>query len=87
VFREHHELIQSGLYGYVRHPIYTGIILMALGTALERGTVGAMLFCLLVLAFMVNKAIQEERLLTKHFPNDYPAYKARVKTRIIPFVW
>jgi protein-S-isoprenylcysteine O-methyltransferase Ste14 len=86
VFREDHELIQSGLYRYVRHPIYSGIILMALGTALVQGTLGTMLFFLLVLAFMGYKAKQEEELLTTHFPNEYPAYKTRTK-RIIPFVW
>jgi protein-S-isoprenylcysteine O-methyltransferase Ste14 len=59
---------------------------MALGTALVRGTLGTMLFFLLVLAFMRYKAKQEEELLTTHFPNEYPAYKARTK-RIIPFVW
>jgi len=85
VFREDHELIENGLHRYVRHPIYSGIILMALGTALVR-TFGAMLFFVLVLTFMACKAIQEEHLPTKHFSNEYPAYKARTK-RIIPFVW
>src|SRR5438270_9295348 len=41
VLKEDHELITTGLYSYVRHPIYSGILLMALGTALMQGTVAA----------------------------------------------
>lgn len=86
VLKEDHELITTGLYGYVRHPIYSGILLIALGAAVVNGTVTAIGFFVVVLAFMAYKASLEEQLLTKHFSQDYPAYKARVK-RIIPFLW
>jgi protein-S-isoprenylcysteine O-methyltransferase Ste14 len=86
VLKENHELITSGLYAYVRHPIYSGVLLMALGTALMTGMVSAIVFFLAVAAYIAYKASQEEQLLTKHFPDEYRAYKSRVKA-LIPYVW
>jgi protein-S-isoprenylcysteine O-methyltransferase Ste14 len=83
--RENPELITSGPYALVRHPIYTGIIFAMLGTAL---TVGAAWFFVLVISFsyFVISTYQEERDMIAHFPDAYPAYKARTK-RLIPFVF
>ena len=86
VLKEGHELITTGQYTYVRHPIYSGVLLMVLGTALVNGTLAAMTFFIVVLVFLAYKAIQEEQLLTKEFPDAYPEYKVR-SSRIIPFVW
>lgn len=84
-FKQDHELIESGPYALVRHPIYTGLILMALGTAINYGrTIG---FAVLV-AFCGAiwwKARQEERVMSSHFPDAYAEYKMRVHA-IIPFV-
>jgi protein-S-isoprenylcysteine O-methyltransferase Ste14 len=86
VMKEHHELIDRGPYAFVRHPIYTGVLLMVLGTVTVWGTrAGVMLFATMVAGFIV-KARREERLLTKHFPEVYPRYRARVRARLIPFV-
>lgn len=80
-----HELITRGLYHYVRHPIYTGMLLMVLGTALTFGTLGAFIgFLVIVLAFWL-KLRQEEALLTEHFSEEYSSYKKRTKT-LIPFI-
>jgi protein-S-isoprenylcysteine O-methyltransferase Ste14 len=81
-----HELITTGIYSSVRHPIYTGILLMALGTLLFKGTIGLLIFFLIILTFMMFKIKEEEELLMKHFPEEYPAYKKRVKA-LIPFIW
>jgi protein-S-isoprenylcysteine O-methyltransferase Ste14 len=86
VLKEGHELITIGLYNYVRHPIYSGILLMALGAAMVNGTLAAMMFLVVVLLFLAYKATQEEQLLTKEFPDEYPAYKARTN-RVVPWVW
>jgi protein-S-isoprenylcysteine O-methyltransferase Ste14 len=84
--KEQHELIDRGPYAFVRHPIYTGVLLMALGTVTFRGTrSGVIVFATMVAGFIV-KARHEERLLTKHFPEVYPRYCARVRARLIPFV-
>ena len=81
-----HELITTGIYGYVRHPIYTGVLLMGLGAVMAIGTMYMFLFFLAMVGFFWFKARQEEDLLTKHFPREYPAYKNRTKA-LIPFVW
>lgn len=83
--KENHELIQRGPYAYVRHPIYSGLMLLGLGTAIHYATLGG--FVLLVLCWVgfAEKMRQEEQLMTEHFPDRYPAYRARVKA-IVPFV-
>ena len=86
VLKERHELIESGPYAYVRHPIYSGLLLLSLGTAVLSGRSGALLgFLVLALVFFLRSR-QEERLLSGHFPDAYPRYRARVKG-MIPFVW
>ena len=85
-FKVGHELVEKGPYRYVRHPIYTGILLLCLGTALFGARLGSWLgFAFLCLGFWI-KLRQEEVLLTRHFPAEYPGYQARVKA-LIPFVW
>jgi protein-S-isoprenylcysteine O-methyltransferase Ste14 len=85
-YKEDHELITTGLYRYVRHPIYTGVLLMVLGTALFVGTPSAGIgFLIMVLAIWL-KLRAEEELLTEHFPQEYPAYKNRTKA-LIPYIF
>lgn len=84
--KEEHELIERGPYRYARHPIYSGFLLMILGVVIIYGHItGLIIFAVCVAGFWF-KALQEERLLTKHFPETYPTYKARVKA-LIPFVF
>jgi protein-S-isoprenylcysteine O-methyltransferase Ste14 len=81
-FKEGHELIQRGPYSFARHPIYTGILLMMLGTALTANQKGALVGVVLVFVGLWWKLREEERLMTKHFPDTYPAYRQRVKALI-----
>jgi len=78
-------VVVRGPYALVRHPIYTGLLVMALGTALDLGQ----LRCWLALPLMASafwiKLKQEERLLLRHFPQEYPIYKKQVKA-LVPFV-
>ena len=84
-FKHGHELIKIGPYRFVRHPIYTGLLVMCLGTAIEIGKVrGWLALPLMVIAFWI-KLKQEERLLLRHFPDEYPAYQKQVKS-LVPFV-
>jgi protein-S-isoprenylcysteine O-methyltransferase Ste14 len=84
-FKADHELIESGPYALARHPIYTGLSLMALGSALNFGrAIGIALFISLC-AGLWWKAGQEERLMRRHFPDAYADYRTRVRA-IIPFV-
>ena len=78
------ELITSGPYRVVRHPIYSGLLLALLGTALAT-SVYLLIFLGVLGAYFVYSARVEERLLTSLFPTAYPGYKARTKM-LIPFV-
>lgn len=84
-FKQGHELIERGPYRFVRHPIYTSLLVMGLGTALAQARAGAFAGVLLLFIGFWIKLKQEEKLLTRHFPDEYPAYKTRVKA-LIPFV-
>jgi protein-S-isoprenylcysteine O-methyltransferase Ste14 len=83
--KEDHELIQRGPYAYVRHPIYSGLMLLGLGAATHYATLGGFALLVLVWVGFTMKMRQEEQLMTEHFPDRYPAYKANVKA-IVPFV-
>ena len=81
-----HDLTTIGIYRYARHAIYTGVLLMGLGSVLLLGTISAFLGFLCMFGFFWFKTRREEKLLTKHFPKEYPAYKNHTKA-LIPFVW
>jgi protein-S-isoprenylcysteine O-methyltransferase Ste14 len=84
-FKQGHELTKTGPYRYVRHPIYTGLLIMFLGTALDAGYVRCWLGLALVFIGFWIKLTQEETLLLRHFPETYPAYRKAVKA-LIPFI-
>jgi len=80
--KANHELVTNGPYALTRHPIYTGLITGAVGTALAVGEVRCILgIVLLVLAFMI-KMSQEEKLMAQTFPDAYSRYRQRVKALI-----
>jgi protein-S-isoprenylcysteine O-methyltransferase Ste14 len=78
------ELVTSGPYRFVRHPIYTGLLFALLGTTLLTSLLGLLVVAILA-AYFVHSATVEERNLTATFPAAYPAYKTRTKM-LIPFV-
>jgi protein-S-isoprenylcysteine O-methyltransferase Ste14 len=75
VLKENHELIERGPYRYVRHPIYTGFILMAIGGVMLWGTSTGLAALVGLPVSLWIKLSEEERLLTQHFPDAYPRYK------------
>jgi protein-S-isoprenylcysteine O-methyltransferase Ste14 len=81
-FKEDHELIRHGPYGHVRHPIYSAILLMVLGSVLATGTLGALIGLPLIGVGVWLKVRQEESLMTAHFPAEYPAYRSQVSALI-----
>jgi protein-S-isoprenylcysteine O-methyltransferase Ste14 len=81
-----HQLVERGPYRFMRHPIYTGHLLMGLGTATASGLLVAFVGVVLFMAGFWIKLNQEERLLLSGFPDEYPAYQARVKA-LIPYVF
>jgi protein-S-isoprenylcysteine O-methyltransferase Ste14 len=84
-FKQGHELVQRGPYRFVRHPIYTGILLMSLGTAIVVGQLHSWLgFPFLCGGFWI-KLRQEEAVMQQHFPDEYPAYQRQVRA-LVPFL-
>jgi protein-S-isoprenylcysteine O-methyltransferase Ste14 len=80
--REGHELIVRGPYGLARHPIYTGLLLACLGTALAIGEWRCVLGLVIVVLGFMLKMSQEESLMMATFPEAYPQYRRRVKALI-----
>jgi protein-S-isoprenylcysteine O-methyltransferase Ste14 len=73
--KEGHELIRSGPYASMRHPIYTGMLLAMVGTALVVGELRGILAVLVLLAAHSLKALREERLLAAEFGQEYARYR------------
>lgn len=82
--RQGHELVTSGPYAYVRHPIYSGLMLAMIGSAVAESLLWLLPFALYFAYFLVS-ARNEERTMLAQFPNAYPAYRRRTKM-LIPFV-
>ena len=74
-FKQDHELIESGPYRLVRHPIYTGLLLMALGTAINYGRAAAFAVLAALCGALWWKVRLEEQLMGNHFPEAYADYK------------
>lgn len=70
-----HTLVRSGPYRFVRHPIYTGVLGMYLGTAVVSGEIHAILALLIVVLAYVRKIRLEERVLTDVFGGTYGSYQ------------
>lgn len=85
-YKQGHELIVRGPYRVVRHPIYTGLLLLLIGTTLIIGTPGWVAALAGGFLVMVGKLRMEERLMVQHFPEEYSEYRGRVRG-LIPFVW
>ena len=79
------DLVTSGPYRWIRHPIYTGILLMMMGTAIGL-TRGWWLVTIAAGIYFIYSARAEERYMGEVFPDRYPAYRARTKM-LVPFLW
>ncbi len=84
--KEGQQLIHSGPYAIVRHPIYAGILLALLGTTLISSTVGSLLGFLLAILSLWQKAYVEEQFLLVEFGEQYANYQREVKF-LIPFIY
>lgn len=78
-------LVDTGIYGRVRHPIYGGIIVGALGWGLATASIVALVLAGILVMFFVLKSRREEAWLAARFP-EYPAYRRRTHA-LIPFLF
>jgi len=83
--KENHELITTGPYRAVRHPIYSGLLLAFIGTALPREDLRAAMAVLVFLLAILRKAGIEEGRMIDTFGDQYRAYRRRTKS-VIPFI-
>jgi protein-S-isoprenylcysteine O-methyltransferase Ste14 len=84
--KQGHELIQTGPYAIVRHPIYAGMVLAAAGTALTIGTLASYAgLAALLVALMIRVSI-EEKLMGQQFGETHQLYQRQTR-KLVPFVW
>jgi protein-S-isoprenylcysteine O-methyltransferase Ste14 len=83
MLRTDHQLRTDGPYAITRHPIYTGLSGMLLGTVLLNGLGGNLALLVAGAAVLVTRIPIEERLMSKTFPDEYARYRKRVP-RLIP---
>ena len=81
-----HRLVRTGPYAWVRHPIYTGVLLAVVGRALSVNTVAAWMGAVIAAGAYWRKIRLEERVLMAHFGNEYTQYRAEVKA-LVPGIW
>jgi protein-S-isoprenylcysteine O-methyltransferase Ste14 len=84
--KQGHELVTHGPYAFVRHPIYTGLLLMFAAIAVLSGTAAGFSLLLVVVVGVQLKLTREETLLASEFPDQWPPYRARTK-RVLPLIW
>ena len=84
--KKDHQLIRSGPYTIVRHPIYSGFMLATLGTAIMQRELHGLLAFVLITVVWTYKSRLEEAFLIGQFGDEYDQYRKRVKG-LIPFVW
>jgi protein-S-isoprenylcysteine O-methyltransferase Ste14 len=82
---EEHRIVDTGPYGIVRHPVYAGLLLAVIATAIERGRIEAVAAAFVLIASLSLRAKLEERFLRRDLGDEaYGAYRARVPM-LIPF--
>jgi len=75
--RDQPEVIDTGVFRVVRHPIYMGAILFYLGASLITMSIASVLFLVVIIGFYIYIAKYEERILSEEFGQDYLEYKKR----------
>lgn len=83
--KEKPDLVTTGPYHFVRHPIYTGLLAAILGTNIS-GSFMFLVWFLFSATFFIYSAKKEEKMMLLEFPDEYPAYMKRSKM-IIPFIF
>ncbi len=84
--KQNHELIRTGPYALVRHPIYTGIMLAVFGTAIFDGEIRSILLMIATLTILAQKMKMEEQFMTEQFGSEYASYRLNTKA-LVPFLW
>ena len=84
--QKNQKVIDAGLYGIIRHPMYTATILMFLSIPLILGSIISFII-FLIYPFIIIKRIKNEEQVLEQELKGYKEYKKKVKYRLIPFIW
>lgn len=84
--QENQKVIDTGLYGIVRHPMYSATLLLFLSMPIVLGSIYSFLI-FIVYPFIIAKRIKNEEQLLEKELDGYSEYKKKVKYRLIPFIW
>lgn len=84
--QENQKVIDTGLYGIVRHPMYSATLLLFLSIPLVLGSLFSFCIFLCYPFIIIKRIVGEENILEKEL-NGYTEYKKKVKYRLIPFIW
>lgn len=80
------QVVSTGVYAIVRHPMYVGSILMFIGIPILLGSIYGIILSLLMCLLLIPRIIGEEKMLEEEL-EGYKEYKQKVKYRLIPFIW
>lgn len=80
------KVVDTGLYGLIRHPMYTATILMFTSIPLILGSLVSLVFFLIYPAVIIMRIGNEEKLLEKEL-DGYSEYEKKVRYRLLPFIW
>ena len=83
---ENQKVVSTGPYAFVRHPMYASALLYLVGAPLALGSYWGLVPIAAMLPFLIWRLFDEEAFLVKNLPG-YAEYRARVRHRLIPFIW
>jgi len=83
---EGQKVVSTGMYGFVRHPMYFAALLLLIGTPLALGSWLTLILVPFSLPILIARILNEEKVLVRELPG-YTDYQTKVTTRLIPFIW
>ena len=83
---EGQKVISTGLYAFVRHPMYMGVLVMSIGVPLALGSWWGLVFLALTMPVLIWRILDEEKLLEQDLPG-YTGYAQKVRYRLVPYLW
>ena len=84
--QEHQKVIDTGLYGIVRHPMYASTVILFLMMPLVLGSIASFIAALMYLPIIDRRMRNEEEVLEQGL-EGYPEYKKKVRYKVIPYIW
>jgi len=80
------QIVSTGPYAIVRHPMYAGAIIMLLGMPISLGSWWGLLAVIPMVVVIALRLVDEEKFMVQHF-SEYSSYQQKVRWRLVPFVW